>query len=279
MPPPIERAYVNPGPVQFSYNFVSRMLAKLDRKNDPFQKLREVSRLCGELQSQAASATNDKMMEIIIESLQIAVRTLHTVVQSGGTGGGLPPPLLGGGAPIVIKAEGFGGGGGGGGGEGGGSGGGGTWYGRAGERVGGQQHGAVPHAGESWGRSSDGAPLELGPPMAMTSSGYPVPHHNFSHNQDFHPSHGVLLGRTGASSSSGTESAAAGAGYPPVQSPSNAGDATFSGSAPPPFGGGASTSEVITPRPITPTCWLYKRDAPTLTLRLWLHDVRRGVSW
>ena len=39
------------------------------------------------------------------------------------------------------------------------------------------------------------------------------------------------------------------------------------------------TSEVFTPRPITPTCWLYKRDAPTPTLRLWLHDVRRDVSW
>ena len=38
------------------------------------------------------------------------------------------------------------------------------------------------------------------------------------------------------------------------------------------------TSEVFTPRPITPTCWLYKRDAPTPTLRLWLHDVRRDVS-
>ena len=39
-----------------------------------------------------------------------------------------------------------------------------------------------------------------------------------------------------------------------------------------------NTSEVFTPRPITPTCWLYKRDAPTLTLRLWLHGVRRDVS-
>ena len=31
-------------------------------------------------------------------------------------------------------------------------------------------------------------------------------------------------------------------------------------------GGLLSTSEVFTPRPITPTCWLYKRDAPTLIL-------------
>ena len=39
------------------------------------------------------------------------------------------------------------------------------------------------------------------------------------------------------------------------------------------------TSEVFIPRPITPTYWLYKRDAPTPTLRLWLYDVRRDVSW
>lgn len=53
MPPPIERNYINPGPVQFSYNLITQFLTKLPQVHNPIEQLREVSRLCSELQSVA----------------------------------------------------------------------------------------------------------------------------------------------------------------------------------------------------------------------------------
>eukprot|EP00392_Amoebophrya_sp_AT5.2_P009163 g9191.t1 len=79
MPPPIERSYINAGPVQFAYDFVSRMLLTAQRA--PFEKLHEVERLCAELQRVGAK-NGEKGVAIVLETLQGAVRLLRNLDQS-----------------------------------------------------------------------------------------------------------------------------------------------------------------------------------------------------
>ncbi|CAD7936929.1 unnamed protein product [Amoebophrya sp. A25] len=80
MPPPIERSYVNPGPVQFQYDFVSNMLAS--SKRPPFEKLAEVGSLCAELQRVAASRKG--LATTVLEALNAAIALLQSAVQSAG---------------------------------------------------------------------------------------------------------------------------------------------------------------------------------------------------
>ena len=74
MPPPIERGYVNPGPVQFPYDFVSNMLTS--SKRPPFEKLREVGMLCAELQRIAASRKG--LAGTVMEALHAAIALLQS---------------------------------------------------------------------------------------------------------------------------------------------------------------------------------------------------------
>ncbi|CAD7942529.1 unnamed protein product [Amoebophrya sp. A120] len=78
MPPPIERSYINAGPIQFAYDFLSRMLVTARRA--PFEKLQEVGRMCTEFQR--AIANDQRKLFPVLDCLQGAARLLREVDQS-----------------------------------------------------------------------------------------------------------------------------------------------------------------------------------------------------